>query len=112
MEESEEKCANKAQNLIKMYSDFFLEICYTVHPKGRPNEIRGKSSNVAWAASQMSLRSLNGPLGTHSHEILTVMDADTCFAEDYFNCVTYYYTTASPEQRKMMMFAPCTIFDR
>jgi hypothetical protein len=44
--------------------------------------------------------------------VLTVMDADTCFAEDYFASVTYHYTVASPEQRKVMMFAPCTVFDR
>jgi hypothetical protein len=112
MEESEENSIIKAQNLVKMYSDFFFEITYTIHPVGRKGEIRGKSSNVAWAASQMALRNINGPLGGHSHEIITVQDADTCFAEDYFSCISYYYATASPEQRKIMMFTPCTVFDR
>jgi hypothetical protein len=112
MEESEEKSIIKAQNLVKMYADFFFEISYTIHPAGRKGEIRGKSSNVAWAASQMALRNMNGPLGGHSHEIITVQDADTCFAEDYFSCISYYYATASPEQRRIMMFTPCTVFDR
>src|SRR5690349_14879612 len=98
MEESEKGAAEKAQTLMKMYADSFFEITYTVHPLGRPGEIRGKSSNVAWASSQMALRSGGGLAGRHEHEIITVMDADTCFAEDFFSAVSYHYTTATPEQ--------------
>ncbi|KAI8592065.1 glycosyl transferase family group 2-domain-containing protein [Geranomyces variabilis] len=112
MEESEQGAPDKASVLMKLYADSFYEITYTLHPVGRPGEIRGKSSNVAWAASQMALRSGGGLAGRHEHEIITVMDADTCFASDYFSAVTYHYTTASPEQRRIMMFAPCTVFDR
>ncbi|TPX56612.1 hypothetical protein PhCBS80983_g04419 [Powellomyces hirtus] len=112
MEEGEQGAPDKAGVLMKMYADSFYEITYTLHPLGRPGEIRGKSSNVAWAASQMALRSGGGLAGRHEHEVITVMDADTCFAEDYFSAVTYHYTTSSPEQRRIMMFAPCTVFDR
>ncbi|KAJ3043586.1 hypothetical protein HDV00_004687 [Rhizophlyctis rosea] len=111
MEETEKGCEEKAQGLMNLYAESFYEITYTVHPAGRPGEIRGKSSNVAWASSQMALRT-GGYGGRHEHEILTVMDADTCFAEDYFTAATYHYTVASPEQRKIMMFAPSTVFDR
>ncbi|KAI8817297.1 glycosyl transferase family group 2-domain-containing protein, partial [Fimicolochytrium jonesii] len=112
MEESEQGATAKAATLMQKYANSFFEITYTLHPVGRPGEIRGKSSNVAWAASQMALRSGGGLAGRHDHEILTVMDADTCFAEDFFSAVTYHYTTATPEQRRIMMFAPCTVFDR
>lgn len=112
MEESEKGAENKAKTLIKLYSDSFFEITFTLHPKGRVGEIRGKSSNVAWAAAQMASKSGAGLRGRHDHEICTVMDADTCFAEDYFSSVTFNYCVASPEQRKIMMFAPCTVFDR
>ncbi|KAJ3297004.1 hypothetical protein HK104_000972 [Borealophlyctis nickersoniae] len=111
MEETEQGCEEKAQTLMRMYAESFYEITYTVHPAGRPGEIRGKSSNVSWSASQMALRS-GGYGARHEHEVLTVMDADTCFAEDYFSAVTYHYAVASPEQRKIMMFAPATVFDR
>jgi hypothetical protein len=60
----------------------------------------------------MAQKSGGGISGRHEHEILTIMDADTCFAEDYFTAVTYNYCVASPEQRKIMMFAPSTVFDR
>ncbi|KAJ3114859.1 hypothetical protein HDU96_001556 [Phlyctochytrium bullatum] len=131
MEEGESGCQQKAHELIKLYANSFFDITYTVHPLGRPGEIRGKSSNVAWAVSQMALRGsseyqqslqnhLNGlhhlphgvRPGAHSHEIVTVMDADTCFAEDYFTAITYHYASATPEERRIMMFAPSTVFDR
>jgi hypothetical protein len=107
MEESEAECHEKAQTLIRDFGDKFFEIIYTVHPSNLPGEIRGKSSNVAWAARQMA--TLNS---RHEHEIVTVMDADTCFASDYFLSCTYHYCVASPSERKIMMFAPCTVFDR
>ncbi|RKO86812.1 hypothetical protein BDK51DRAFT_52220 [Blyttiomyces helicus] len=112
MEESESGAERKAQDLMKLYANSFFEITYTLHPVGRPGEIRGKSSNVAWASSQMAARSGGGYAGRHEHEIITVMDADTNFAEDYFTSITYHYAVASPEQRRIMMFAPCTVFDR
>ncbi|KAL2917612.1 hypothetical protein HK105_202898 [Polyrhizophydium stewartii] len=108
MEEAEKGSSEKAQELLKLYGDHFFEITYTIHPTGRPGEIRGKSSNVAWAARQMAMR--GGP--RHDHEIVTVMDCDTGFAEDYFSAASYHYAVASPEQRRIMMFAPTTVFDR
>jgi hypothetical protein len=110
MEESEPECEEKALTLLRSYSDSFLDLTYTIHPVGRPNEIRGKSSNVAWAVSEVARK--HSSTSRRDHEIVTVMDADTCFAEDYFTSVTFHYTVASPEQRRIMMFAPSTIFDR
>ncbi|KAJ3195415.1 hypothetical protein HK101_000257, partial [Irineochytrium annulatum] len=108
MEEGETGCQQKASTCIKQYANSFYDITYTVHPLNRPSEIRGKSSNTAWAVSEMARRG-----GTfHEHEIVTVMDADTCFAEDYFASITYHYAVALPEQRKIMMFAATTVFDR
>ncbi|KAJ3188085.1 hypothetical protein HK101_009214, partial [Irineochytrium annulatum] len=115
MEESEAGCEDKARTLMKLYGASFYDLTYSVHPMNRPDEIRGKSSNVAWAVSDMISRSTgatNDGEAFHGHEIVTVMDADTCFAEDYFTSVTYHYAVATPEERKVMMFAPSTVFDR
>ncbi|KAJ3361846.1 hypothetical protein HDU91_003703 [Kappamyces sp. JEL0680] len=109
MEESEKGASKKAQTLLTMFSKSFYEITYTIHPMGRPGEIRGKSSNVAWAARQMSLRASPA---SRTNQILTIIDADTCFAQDYFDSITYHYSVATPEQRRIMMFAPSTVFDR
>jgi len=73
MEESEADADKKATILLDMYADSFYEICHTIHPMKLPGEMRGKSSNVAWASYQMALK--NGGLeGRHDHEVLTVMD--------------------------------------
>ncbi|KAJ3410902.1 hypothetical protein HDV05_003033 [Chytridiales sp. JEL 0842] len=109
MEASEQGSEEKAMELVRLYQDRFREIVFTLHPAGLEGEIRGKSSNVAWASRQMAMRS--GPKA-HKYEIITVMDADTCFAADYFTCVGYHYCVASAAERKVMMFSPSTIFDR
>ena len=107
MEESEPGCKEKALKLIEDFGEKFFDLRFTIHPVNRPGEMRGKSSNVAWASQQMARLSTR-----HHHEIMTVIDADSAFAEDYFMACSYYYAVASPEQRRIMMFAPSTVFDR
>ncbi|KAJ3120080.1 hypothetical protein HK100_012949 [Physocladia obscura] len=150
MEESEEGSISKARMLLKIYTDSFFDITFTIHPSNILGEIRGKSSNVSWAAREMakysSIASTTStaaaaegyndgvfnacanynprehrdtaaasgiPIntGSHTHEIITVLDCDTIFAEDYFAAMTCHYAVASPEQRKIMMFMPSTVFD-
>lgn len=108
MEEGEQDAPQKARGLIEKYHDQFYDVTMTLHPVGRPGEIRGKSSNVAWAAQEM-VRQAGGP---RLEDILTVMDADTCFASDYFTSLSYHYALASPRERALMYFAPTTVFDR
>ncbi|KAJ3084606.1 oligosaccharyl transferase stt3 subunit [Rhizoclosmatium hyalinum] len=144
MEETEAGCIEKARMIMKLYSEMFFDITFTVHPSNLPGEIRGKSSNVAFASREMAKYSAaaaaasmasaaesnldkiygvscNGSSDVcdipytatqHDHEILTVIDADTIFAEDYFAAVACHYATATPSQRKIMMFMPSTVFDR
>ncbi|KAJ3201407.1 hypothetical protein HDU67_001363, partial [Dinochytrium kinnereticum] len=107
MEETEADSEDKARSLMRLYADHFYDIVYTIHPKNIAGEIRGKSSNVSWAAKQMT-RLSKDPKG----EILTVMDADTAFAADYFMSVAYHFAVAKPEVRRLQLFAPCTVFDR
>ncbi|MEM3063675.1 MAG: hypothetical protein QW303_09080, partial [Nitrososphaerota archaeon] len=51
MEKREIDAKKKAQALIKEYKNSFAHIFYTLHPD-LPNEVKGKSSNQAWAAKQ------------------------------------------------------------
>ena len=109
MELNEPGSLKKALQLESIYSDLFFDITHTMHPNDIPNEIRGKSSNVNWAVRQMAAR---GSTERHGHQIVTVMDADTTFAQDYFTSVTYHFSTASIADRKIMMFCGGIIFDR
>ncbi|KAI8832289.1 hypothetical protein BJ741DRAFT_614924 [Chytriomyces cf. hyalinus JEL632] len=107
MEAGEAGSEEKAMTLVSRYIDCFLQIVYTIHPRGLEGETAGKHSNVSWAARQMTKKSKNMKL-----DVFTVMDADTAFAEDYFNAVTFHYTTAPSETRMFNIYAPSTVFDR
>ena len=108
MEESEDEAEDKAQVLMEKYKDKFLDIFATFHPKGIQGEIRGKGSNVAFAARE-AIRRIGGPCANH---VLTCMDADTCFASDYFAAVAYHYSQATEEDKRIMFFVPPSVFDR
>lgn len=52
MEEAEPGAALKAQALIAEFGGKFHDLLVTYHPYGLPGEVRGKSSNEAWAAKE------------------------------------------------------------
>ncbi len=113
MEAREKGSALKAERLVASYSSSFLDICYTVHPDGLPNDAPGKSSNVSWAAHSFVGRQDErdwmfsvpsgsrgwGQKGWRSRAVFTVVDSDTAFAADYFDCVSYQFGTASLYER-------------
>src|SRR4051794_18392498 len=52
MEEAEPGAALKAQVLLAEFAGQFHDFLVTYHPYGLPGEVRGKSSNEAWAAKE------------------------------------------------------------
>jgi len=107
MEGSEAQAVVKAKTLVRMYQDHFSLIIFTIHPSGLDGEVRGKSSNVSWAVSQVDKIKEFG-----ENAVLTIMDSDTCFAQDYFMRVSDAYFETPREDRGILMFVPPTIFDR
>lgn len=107
MEGSEKQAIVKAKTLVRMYQDHFSDITFTIHPVGLQGEVRGKSSNVSWAVSDIDRRKDFG-----ENCVLTIMDSDTCFAQDYFIRVSDAYFDTDKESRGVLMFVPPTIFDR
>lgn len=71
--------------------------------------IRTHSSNVNWAARFLANRI---PERLHDKSIITVMDADTAFAADFFLASSVKFSLAPPEERARMMFVPPIVFDR
>ncbi|KAJ3024861.1 UNVERIFIED_CONTAM: hypothetical protein HDU68_007704 [Siphonaria sp. JEL0065] len=140
MEENESGSGEKAVGIIAGYSGRFHTITYTVHPKNIEGEIRGKSSNTNWACTQLYRRLIatgslqeaysSNPLKPETiqlnesdpipaetqaqikRHVYTCMDADSCFAADFFIMVAYEYTTLSPSARKAAIFIPSIVFDR
>jgi hypothetical protein len=72
-------------------SDFF-RFLVTVHPKGLPDEIPGKGSNINWAGhrAQEFIDELQIP---YEDIIVSSFDCDTCVHPQYFACLTYKYLT-------------------
>jgi hypothetical protein len=130
MEEREAGSKQKGENLRKQFLDKFLDISVSIHPSNIPGEVAGKGSNVGWGARWLVERefmSVTSDFDDDDDEedrvirsrstavpegILTVMDADTAFASDYFLAASVKYLLATPEKRERMMFVPPIIFDR
>ena len=125
MEERELGSLAKAESLRANFQAKFRSITVTIHPADIEGELSGKGSNVRWAARYMAeLESLECdptprlPLASRllpervPDAVITVMDADTAFAGDYFLAVSAKYLLATPEKRRQMMFIPPLIFDR
>jgi len=122
MEQREEGSLQKGQLLASEFEGKFSDIVVTVHPADIPGEVPGKGSNTRWAARWMAEREamksrstqsgMPTPTDTDVDAVITIMDADTAFAADYFLAVAVRYLLTSPEKRKVMMFVPPLIFDR
>ena len=125
MEERELGSLAKGEALKAQFQANFRSLTVTIHPAGIEGELSGKGSNVRWAARYMAERECvesdphpQLPLASRVHPeripdaVITVMDADTAFAGDYFLAVSAKYLLASPEKRRQMMFIPPLIFDR
>ncbi|KAJ3262755.1 hypothetical protein HDU77_011839 [Chytriomyces hyalinus] len=110
MEASEEGCAEKAQSIADLFHSSFLSIEFSVHPKNLPGEMRGKSSNVSWAAKHMAA---TVPAEESHKHIITATDADSCFTADYFESVaSHYVREQDPLVRRIFLFVPIILFDR
>jgi hypothetical protein len=129
MEEREAGSRAKGELLRSQFVDQFLDISISIHPSSLPGEVAGKGSNVGWGARWLVEREFmltsadydeddEDDRANRSHSatipdgILTVMDADTAFASDYFLAASAKYLLATPERRERMMFVPPIIFDR
>lgn len=91
MEEREEEAVKKAEALKERFGKHFWGFYYTLHPD-LPNEVKGKSSNQAYAAVYM-----NKILEEKGVDIdfLTVssVDADSKFDPQFFANLTYTFLT-------------------
>jgi hypothetical protein len=71
----------------------FLGMIGTTHPSDIAGEVRGKSSNEAWAAKKAK-RLFCDEMGYDlDHLTVTSCDADTLFHPRYFSALTYYFAT-------------------
>ncbi|HZP57619.1 MAG TPA: glycosyltransferase family 2 protein [Dehalococcoidia bacterium] len=93
MEEADSGAPGRFEALQREFSHRFLALIGTTHPKDIAGEVRGKSSNEAWAA-RWAKRLFCDEMGLSlDHLTVTSCDADTLFHPRYFGALTYYFAT-------------------
>ncbi len=104
MEESDDLARSTAAKLQREFASAFLHVLTTLHPKGLPDEVKGKSANLAWAAraSMVELGELGIAL---DRVVITVADADSLLHPAYLECVNYKFLT-SPRRHETFWQAP------
>ncbi|MBI4079407.1 MAG: glycosyltransferase family 2 protein [Candidatus Levybacteria bacterium] len=90
MEQREKAAEEKASILIKEFKGVFGRIFATYHPDS-PNEIRGKSSNQAYAARVADEELIKKKIITVDYTTVSSVDADSIFDKQYFAYLTYEF---------------------
>lgn len=93
MEEADAEAPQRFEILQRQFGHSFLALTGTSHPQDIEGEVRGKSSNEAWASKQAK-RLFCDRIGYRVDEMtITSCDADTLFHPRYFSALTYYFAT-------------------
>lgn len=106
-EKREKEAQTKAEMLTKKYTGIFANFIVTVHPD-LPNEVKGKSSNQAYAA-KIAKKILVDKLGLDIDWItVTSKDADAVFHPKYLAYLSYQFLTNS--KRHLRFWQPALVF--
>lgn len=91
------------------FGKVFRKLYTTLHPKGLPDEIPGKGSNLHWAGRQMSERlSADFPSISDRQYVVSAFDVDTIAHPQYFSHLTYLFCTVEHPHRSS--YQPVALF--
>jgi hypothetical protein len=110
MEEAEPGAAAKADLLFAEFKDSFYKFLVTFHPYGLKGEVRGKSSNQAWAANEAYDALVERGGLNLDHLTITSCDADTLFPPQYFDALAYFFAT-EPQRYRRFWQAPIFFYN-
>jgi len=97
----------KAKKLKREYKGIFGNLLTTFHPD-LPNEVKGKSSNTAWAARQAKKEIVDKNKLNIDYVTITSEDADARFNEEYFACLSYKFL--DNPNRYHLFFQPAILY--
>lgn len=106
-EDREDEAKEKAKILIDHYKNIFGGIYSTFHPDV-PNEVKGKSSNQAYAATEAYRILIEGKGFDISYMTVSSVDADSIFDEQYFACLTYEFL--NKKNRDLAFFQSANVY--
>ena len=109
MESREDGALEKAARLELRYAGSFAAIYSTFHPADLVGEVRGKSSNEAWAARDAEQRLIAEEVDL---DLVTISscDADTIFHASHFSALTYKFATDGSRYRRFWQ-APILLYN-
>jgi cellulose synthase/poly-beta-1,6-N-acetylglucosamine synthase-like glycosyltransferase len=89
-ERDKENFLATAELIRAEYGAKFFKFFVTVHPKGLPDEMPGKGSNLNWAGNTVKpeIDALGLPI---ENIIVSSFDVDTCVLPEYFSYLTSLY---------------------
>ncbi|MFC1599887.1 hypothetical protein ACFL3T_02560 [Patescibacteria group bacterium] len=103
-QENFKKISNK---LIEEFGHKFFKVITTVHPKGIPGEIPGKSANATFAAKELK-KYVDSQDIDYNNVILSNFDADTVVHPAYFSELTFKYLMT--KNRTQKVYQPTHMF--
>ncbi|HRF28888.1 MAG TPA: glycosyltransferase family 2 protein [Candidatus Saccharibacteria bacterium] len=96
-----------AKRLKKEYGNAFRAFEIVKHPKGIPDEVRGKGANITYAAEYLKSW-LNKNHIEFRNVVVTTLDSDNRPHPSYFSYVAYEYIVHP--NRKHLSFQPVSLF--
>jgi cellulose synthase/poly-beta-1,6-N-acetylglucosamine synthase-like glycosyltransferase len=106
-ESDKENFQKTAKKIEKEFGKHFSHFMVTVHPKGIPGEIKGKSANATWAAKKLK-NYIDRKKIKYENVMISNFDADTVTHPDYFSELTFKYLTE--EDRVEKAYQPTHLF--
>jgi hypothetical protein len=110
MEEADAEARSKAAVLLAEFEDRFHAMFVTYHPVGIPGEVRGKSSNQAWAVRRVVEELVDRRAYEMDNMTVTSCDADTILPQPYFAALTYHFAT-DPRRYRRFWQAPILFYN-
>lgn len=104
MEKREINVKAKAETLTKEFKDKFGAILTIFHPD-IIGEVKGKSSNQAYAAKQFYKNFFEKEVLNLDLATVSSVDADSIFDKQYFSCLTYKFLSDSNRHNKFWQSA-------
>jgi hypothetical protein len=105
MEEGDTDAPQRFEQLQRDFGHSFLAMIGTTHPGDIAGEVRGKSSNEAWAAKKAKRLFCDQMGFSLDHMTVTSCDADTLFHPRYFSALTYEFAI-NPRRYRLFWQGP------
>jgi len=97
------------KHVQEKYGTVFKKIIFTLHPKGLPDEIPGKGSNLNWMGHRVEeVFQKEFPELRDDQVIASAFDVDTIAHAQYFSYLTYLYCTVPNPTR--CSYQPVALF--